>query len=470
MNLLMMPSATTLSAPSRTPKKWVDWKELRGLLALMLPLYVANLMHIGMGVIDTIIAGVAGPVELAAVALGTSVTAPIMVAVGAVLTIVGPMVSRMRGAGAENKIGLLLNNAKALACVLMVVEALALYAGSLIFHWVTPDPVLAEKAALYVWCMILGVPASVLLRALQGNFEGYGQTRPAMVLAFAGLALNVPLNYVFVLGYFGAPALGGAGCGLATAIIHWIIVLGLALLMFASRQHRLHALQMFANRCPDFSLCGRIFRLGLPLGIASLCELGFFCVVMLIIAPLGELMVSAQQVAINVSGVIFMLPLSLGVAASIRAAYHVGGKRKQAFDAMVRTVCVLTFFLVLAVMALSIIFRRDIVSLYTDSTCVVDLAQHLILLCAFYQLPDAIQALFSGLLRGCHDTRVITLINLSCYWLVGFPLAYLLVRTDWIVPAMGPAGAWVSFIVALSLAAILFLCRFLRTRRKSFPH
>lgn len=450
-------------------RKWVDMGELRRLLALMLPLYIANLMHIGMGVIDTIVAGVAGPVELAAVALGTSVTAPIMVAVGAVLTIVGPMVSRMRGCGSERQIGLLLNNAKILSVLLMVVEALALYGGSCIFPWVTNDPVLAEKAAQYVWYMILGVPASVLLRALQGNFEGYGQTRPAMVLALGGLLLNVPLNYVFVLGQCGAPALGGAGCGLATAIIHWMMMLGLVVLMFASGQHRQHAKQMAANRRPDWKLCGRIFHLGLPLGIASMCELGFFCVAMLIIAPLGELMVSAQQVAINVSGVIFMLPLSLGIAASIRAAYHVGARRKAAFDAMVRTAMVVTYSLVICVMVLSIVFRRDIVSLYTDSAPVIELAQLLILFCAFYQLPDATQALFSGLLRGCHDTRIITWINMGCYWLVGFPLAYILVRTDWLVPAMGPSGAWVSFIVALSLAAVFFVCRFARTRIKSFP-
>lgn len=443
--------------------------ELRRLLALMLPLYIANLMHIGMGVIDTIVAGVAGPVELAAVALGTSVTAPIMVAVGAVLTIVGPMVSRMRGAGSERQIGLLLNNAKTLACVLMVVEALALYGGSCIFPWVTNDPVLAEKAAQYVWYMILGVPASVLMRAFQGNFEGYGQTRPAMILALGGLLLNVPLNYVFVLGYWGAPALGGAGCGLSTAIIHWAILAGLVVLMFASGQHRQHARQMVANRRPDWKLCGRIFHLGLPLGVASMCELGFFCVAMLIIAPLGELMVSAQQVAINVSGVIFMLPLSLGIAASIRAAYHVGARRKAAFDAMVRTAMVVTYSLVICVMVLSMVFRRDIVALYTDSAEVIELAQLLILFCAFYQLPDATQALFSGLLRGCHDTRIITWINMGCYWLVGFPLAYILVRTDWLVPAMGPSGAWVSFIVALSLAAVFFVCRFSRTRIKSFP-
>ncbi|MBQ1960085.1 MAG: MATE family efflux transporter [Akkermansia sp.] len=449
-------------------RKWVDMVELRRLLALMLPLYIANLMHIGMGVIDTIVAGVAGPVELAAVALGTSVCAPIMVAVGAVLTIVGPMVSRMRGAGTERQIGLLLNNAKVLALILMVVEAGALYGGLYIFPLVTNDPVLAEKAAQYVWYMILGVPASVLLRAVGGYFEGYGQTRPAMVLSLGGLLLNVPLNYVLVLGKWGMPALGGAGCGLATAIIHWMMLAGLVLLMFVSGQHRQHARQMMAYRRPEWKWCGRIFHLGLPIGVASLCELGFFCVAMLIIAPLGELMVSAQQVAINVSGVIFMLPLSLGIAASIRAAYHVGAQRKAAFDAMVRTAVVVTYVLVILVMVMSILLRRDIVALYTDSEVVIDLAQKLILFCAIYQLPDATQALFSGVLRGCHDTRIITWINMVCYWLVGFPLAYLLVRTDYLVPAMGPAGAWVSFIVALTLAAILFLIRFARTRRKCF--
>ncbi len=464
-----MVERTRSCAKSGLLSKWVDVEELGRLLTLMLPLYIANLMHIGMGVIDTIVAGVAGPVELAAVALGTSVTAPIMVAIGAVLTIVGPMVSRMRGAGIERQIGLLLNNAKVLALILMVVEALALWGGRYIFPWVTNDPVLAEKAAQYVWYMILGVPASVLLRAIQGNFEGYGQTRPAMVLSLCGLLLNVPLNYVFVLGKCGVPALGGAGCGLATAIIHWIMLLGLVLLMFASRQHRQHARQMVANRRPDWKLCGRVFHLGLPLGIASMCELGFFCVAMLIIAPLGELMVSAQQVAINVSGVIFMLPLSLGIAASIRAAYHVGAHRKEAFDSMVRTAMLVTYVLVICVMVLSMVFRRDIASLYTDSNEVIELAQLLILFCAFYQLPDATQALFSGLLRGCHDTRIITWINLVCYWLVGFPLAYTLVRTDWLIPAMGPAGAWVSFIVALSLAAALFVWRFVHTRTKSFP-
>lgn len=446
-----------------------SWVELRRLLALLAPLYVGNLMQIGMGVIDTIVAGQAGTRELAAVALGVSVTAPITVAVGAVLTIIGPMISRLRGAGEERKVGLLLNNARVLACFLMGVELLALWGGSHIFSFVTEDAVLERTARHYLYFIMLSVPAGVMMRAFQGNFEGHGQTRPGMVVAALGLMLNLPLNYLFVFGWGPIPAMGGAGCGLATAIICWMMSLGLMTMMRLSFRHSLHLRQMFAARPVEKRLCLRIFRLGFPIGVASLCEMGFFCVVTLLIAPLGELMVGAQQIAINVSAVMFMLPFSLGVAVSIRTAYHVGSRNQRGFDAMVRTVLIFMYAMVSLLMLAMILLRYQIVGLYTDSVEMISVAQFLLVLCAIYQLSDSTQALMAGLLRGCHDTQVITWVNLLCYWLVGFPLSCVLIRTDFLTPAMGPAGAWVSFIISLTLAAILFSLRFRRTRRKLFP-
>jgi len=449
-------------------RRLIDGRELRRLLTLTIPLYLANIMQLGMGVIDTIVAGKAGSQHLAAVALGGSVTAPVIVAFGAVLTIIGPMISRMRGAGNESKVGLLLNNAKILACLLTAAELGALYLGSLVYDYVTEDAQTAAMARQYLYFLMLSAPASVMMRALQGNFEGYGQTRPAMVISLFGLLANVPLNYAFVFGWGPLPAMGGPGCGLATTVICWIMCFFLLALMFASRQHRRHACQMWSFRAAERKICGRIFKLGLPIGVASLCEMSFFCVVTLVIAPLGELMVDAQQVAINVSGIVFMLPFSLAVAASIRASYHVGGQRRAAFDAMVRTLFVATYALMSAAMALIILLRRHVVMAYTDDPLIIDTASVLLVYCAVYQISDSTQALLGGLLRGCHDTGIITGVNLVCYWLVGFPLAVILIRTDWIVPAMGPAGAWVSFIIALTLVALCFAWRFRATRRKAF--
>ena len=135
---------------------------------------------------------------------------------------------------------------------------------------------------------------------------------------------------------------------------------------------------------------------------------------------------------------------------------------------MLRTLLLVAYALVSLFMLLTILFRRDIVGLYTDSAQIIDLASVLLIYCAVYQIPDATQVLMSGLLRGCHDTAIITWSNISSYLIVGLPLAYTLIRTDWIVPAMGAPGAWVSFIVALSLTAVILSLRFIRTHRRVF--
>ena len=449
-------------------RRWIDTHELKRLMALMFPLYIANLLHMGMGVTDTLVAGWKGEQELASVAMGFSIAGTIMIATGAVLTILSAMISRLRGAGAEGKTGLFLNNGKALAVCLTVFELAVIYAASFLFQYTTDNETLAAQAQLYAWYVMLGVPANLLMRVIMANFEGYGQTRPAMIVSLFGLLLNIPINYTLVFGCGPFPALGGPGCGLATAIITWGMALMMLALMLGSRQHRNRAKQMLALRKPEWGLVRHILKLGIPIGVASLCEMSFFSLVTLVIAPLGETAVSSQQVAINVSGIIFMLPLSLGIAASIRAAYHVGGQRQAAFNAMLRTLLTVTYSLVILLMVATICLREKIVSLYTDSAEIISTASVLLVYCAIYQIADATQAIMSGLLRGCHDTAIITWSNITTYWLVGFPLACILIRTDWIVPAMGPAGAWVSFIVALSLAAVILTGRFLYTRKRVF--
>ncbi len=448
---------------------WIDRGEMRRLLSLMGPLYIANLLHMGMGVIDTIVAGRAGATELAGVGLGASVSMPVLVAVGMVLTIMTPMISRLRGAGNQNRTGALLHSGMHLAWWLMAVELVALYLGSFIFDYVTDNAGMAHTARWYVYFMMLGVPASVMLRLIQGNFEGNGQVRPGMVAALAGLSLNIPANLAFVFGWGPIPAMGGAGCGLATALIHWAMMLGLLALMFKSRRHRAAAQCMVARRKANRQQVAKILRLGFPLGVASLCEITYFSALTPVIAPLGEVPVAAHQVVLNLSGVVFMLPLSLSIATSIRAAYHVGAHNRAGFTALARTAALGAAGIMALFMAALLFFRQDIVSLYTSEPEIIAIAMPLVALCAVYQFSDATQAFLSGLLRACHDTKALTWVNIVSYWLVGFPIAVLLIRTDWLCPQMGPAGAWVSFIVGLTLAAALLLIRFLGTFRRTFP-
>lgn len=445
-----------------------DLKELKQLLVLTLPLYIANLVHVGMGLVDTMVAGSASSADLAGVAMGSAVSWPILAAFGGVLSILAPILSRLRGEGRYSRIGFVLNNAKWIAIISMILASLMLYAVSHVFVHVSDDAYSAAVAHQYVIFMLISVPASMLLRVVQGHFEGFGQTRPAMIMALIALALNYPINHAFVFGWGPIPAMGGAGCGLVTALMHWLIVSGLIVMMFASRRHRPYARQLFTWASPHWAQIKRIVSLGIPIGVAGFCEFSFFSAMTLVIAPLGNMAVSAQQISLNISSVLFMLPFSLGIAVAIRSSYYIGIGDKNGFHRLVSTLIISTLSAVCVLMTLTVLIRYSLIAQFTHSQEIIDIAQILIILCAVYQIPDAIQALMSGLLRGCHDTKIITWVNLGSYYLVGFPLAYALIRTDWIVPALGPAGAWISFIVALTITASLLTARFIRTRKTLF--
>ena len=193
-----------------------------------------------------------------------------------------------------------------------------------------------------------------------------------------------------------------------------------------------------------------------------------FCAAALVLAPLGETQVASHQIAGNVGGLVFMLPLSVGLAASIRVAYHHGrndlaGTRSAILSSyvLVLTICLCTFGGIT-------LFREQIVHLYNDSELIVSTASVLLVLAAAYQLPDCLQVLSVGVLRGFRDTASITFITFFSYSMVGFPACYILARTDWIVPAMGARGIWTGFIIGLAVAAVLLLWRVVRTVKREF--
>ena len=460
---------TMESERTESGKRW-STVEAKRILLIMLPLFAANVMQLGMGVIDTVVAGKAGATDLAGGGLAGSLSSSILVLFGTIISILSPTIAKYCGAGESDKCGLLLNSAKWAAGLLIIPELLCIAACAWVFPLVSNDEAMIRVAERYLLYLLPCVPAHLLLRLLLSTFEGYGQTRPGMLVSLLGLLVNIPANYAFVFGWGPIPALGGAGCGLATSLVMWFMPMCLLVIMRLSPVQRHNLNCMLARRKPNMQLCLNLLRTGLPLGLAVFFEIAFFRLLMLVIAPLGTVAVGAQQVAINLSGLVFMLPLSIGIAASIRAAYYVGKRDLRAFDTLVFTAGVLSLGLVACNMVLCYTCRHGIAACYTDDTAVASLASSLIAYCVIYQLSDSVQSLFSCLLRGCRDTAPITWICMITYWLIGFPLACILIRTDWIIPQAGPAGAWISFIVALTIAAILYAARFIRTRKRIFLH
>lgn len=439
--------------------------EARQLLGLAIPVILAQVAQTAMGFVDTIMAGSVSATDMAAVAIGTSIWLPVILFGQGLLLALTPTVAHLNGSGRRNKIIFQVHQAIWLAVFLSILTIIILWnAGLLLRHMSDMDPQLADKAARYLHALMWGAPGYLLFQVLRNQCEGLSRTKPGMVLGFIGLLFNIPLNYIFIYGHFGMPALGGVGCGVATASVYWVMFL--VMRYWVKRMPALKDVNHLEIRsAPDRKILMRLFWLGLPVALALFFEVTLFAVVALLVSPLGIVDVAGHQIALNFSSLMFVLPMSMGVAATIRVGYRLGqgdtAKAKvAAWTAQgvgICLACITAFF--------TIIFRHDIALLYNDDPQVVVLAAHLMLLAGIYQFSDSVQVIGSGILRGYKDTRAIFFITLVAYWVLGLPGGYLLALTDVVVPRMGPAGFWCGFIIGLTAAAIMMIWRMTRVQR-----
>ncbi len=445
-----------------------NFSEMKKMIPLALPVLVVNLSMVGMGCVDTIVAGQAGVTDMAAVGLGSSVYAPVTLFACGILMILGPVIANMRGKSNTRRVGYIANHGLWLTLILSLICMPLLFGLSFIFGSIADDAAMGGMAQDYLKYVLWGVPAHLGFVALKSLNEGSNMTRPAMYVGICGLLINIPLNYLFVFGMYGVPKLGGAGCGVATAIIYYVEFLLMFLFIYFNPKHRPYRNHIVTWRMPTPSVITHLMRVGVPIGISQFCEVLLFCIASLVLAPLGELQVASHQIAGNVGGLVFMLPLSVALAASIRVAYHHGKKNIDGVKSAIFSGYALVLSICLCTIIGITLFREDIAGLYNDSAPIVAQASVLLILAAFYQLPDCTQVQSIGVLRGFRDTASISVITFISYWVVGFPVCFILARTDFLVPAMGAEGIWIGLIAGLLVAAILLLMRVKRTANREF--
>ncbi|CND23976.1 multidrug efflux protein [Yersinia enterocolitica] len=433
--------------------------EARSLLALAIPVVIAQLSQTAMGVVDTIMAGSVSATDMAAVAGGTSIWLPAILFGHGLLLALTPTVAQLNGSGRRNQIAHQVRQGFWLAfCVSVLIMVVIYNSDHIIMRMHNIDPVLADKAVGFLHAIMWGAPGYLFFQVLRNQCEGLSKTKPGMVIGFIGLLVNIPINYIFIYGKLGAPALGGVGCGVATGTVYWVMFLMMRWYVTRARSQQDIKLEKgFA--APDWQVMKRLGGLGLPVALALFFEVTLFAVVALLVSPLGIVAVAGHQIALNFSSLMFMLPMSLSVAATIRVGFRLG--QGSVDDARVAAYTSIAVGLMLACVTaiFTVVFREHIALLYNKTPEVVVMASHLMLLAALYQLSDAIQVIGSGVLRGYKDTRSIFFITFTAYWLLGLPSGYLLGLTDYVVPAMGPSGFWIGFVIGLTSAAILMVLR-----------
>ena len=455
---------------------WLRWlrpmsrsalAEFRTLGTLALPIIVTQLSQMGMGVMDAVMAGRVSATDLAGVTLGGNLYFPTMLLMSGIILAVTPSVSQLHGADRIGEAGSVVRQALWIAIGGGTALTFVLHQAEPVYRWVGVDEQAIPVAVAYLDAASLGLVPLLAYASLRCLCEGMSWTKPAMFISLSALALKFPLNALFVYGWpaLGVPALGGVGCGWATAVV---MIYSLLAMIAVALFSRISASGVFAAfSWPHGREIGRLLKLGLPIGFALFLEVAFFSVVTLLVGRLGVETVASHQVAFNVSGIAFMVPLALGMAATIRVGFNVGAGDWAAARVSAWVAVGTTLAWGLATATAMITLRKHIVAFYSSEAEVVQLAAGLLAIGAVFQVFDAGQATTMGALRGYKDTRAPMFIALIAYWAVGLPVGYALCfgfdgLEGLAVDALGVRGFWWGLVVGLAIAAVALLTRLSR--------
>ncbi|MEQ1437886.1 MATE family efflux transporter [Fontimonas sp. SYSU GA230001] len=440
--------------------------ELRANLRLALPIIATQFTFMGMGTVDTLMAGRLGGDALAAVAVGSNVWFLLFTVFSGVLMACSPIVAQRIGAGRDAaETGRFVRGTAAFALGLGLLWTLTmLLAAAPIVRLLDLGSTVSAYATEYMRAIAWGAVPFCLCFVARNVAEGHGLTRVALAAGIVGFCVNAVLDYVLMYGKLGLPALGPAGCAWAT------VCSGLTMAAIYAALYRqlapLRGLQVFRGGFPQLrGEAAEVLRLGLPIAAIVAAESWMFNICALLMARFGAGAVAAHQIAINVAAMAFMVPLSIGFATTVRVGLAAGaGDRSSARLRGQAGMLLGVGFSVLSASAMAL-FAASIIALYTADDRVAAIAVPFLYLAALFQIFDCVQATANGALRGLKDTRVPMLITVGAYWIVGMPVAVWLSFDT----SLGPLGIWWAFIVALALAAAGLAWRFSRRTRLDGP-
>lgn len=439
--------------------------ELRALLAIALPMMIGQLANTAMGFVDTLMAGRVSSHDLAAVALGNSVWVPMLLLTTGVILATTPNVANRYGAGEHAQIGGLVRQALWMGLGIGVLCAVLMWNAQPILRLLRVEEELIGPSMSYLRAVACGFPPMAVYLVLRCYSDGLGHSRPSMIIGLLGLMLNIPLNYIFIHGKLGVPAMGGVGCGWATALV--MLFMCLAMLFWVRRAACYQPSRLFERfDRPSWPVLKHLLAVGVPIGVAVFAEASIFSVIALLIGALGATVVAGHQIALNFTSLIFMIPLSLGMAMTVRIGQALG--RNAPRDARFIAGLGIATSLVYACLSAGsmLLFSEAIARIYTTDPAVIAIAASLFFYAALFQFSDVVQVTAAGALRGYQDTRMTMIFTLVAYWGIGLPLGYTLGLTEHLGVPSGPVGLWQGLIAGLSCAALLLSIRLARSAQK----
>lgn len=428
-------------------------KELKPTWWLAAPMIVGNLSQMLMGLVDTLMIGWIGTVELGAAAFANAIMHFAFVVGIGISVAVSVQVAHAHGRHEERAAGEALRHGAILAAVSGAFLALIVIGGMPLYHYLgQPDEVM-EAVPLYLdWLGLSIIPA------LAGMcFKSFAEAKASPWIVFwitlAGVLLNVFLNWILIFGNLGSPALGLEGAGIATFIARLATMLGLIGYVLATPG--------FANSRPKWLQPLRLteirllLMIGVPMGLQMFIEIGAFGFATLLIGTLGATSLAAHQIAINCAAMAFMVPLGMSMAVTIRVGHCIGAKEERRARTITGGALLsATLFMTLTAI-LFLAAGETLVGAFTEDPMVILLGAQLLVIAGIFQICDGVQIISMGALRGMRDIKTPTLLMAGIYWLGALPVGTALAwRTD-----LGAAGVWIGLALGLGLAGAVLTWR-----------
>lgn len=450
---------TSLSAAS-------GWgAELRATFALAWPLVIAQLAQNALHTTDVIMLGWLGPSYLAAGTLATTFIMPFLVGGMGIVGAVAPLVAQARGARDIKAVRRVVRQGIWAAILLAALMVPMLWQIRPIFGLLGQNPqatIMAEQFMQIAAWMLFPALAIVALRSLLSAFDA---TRIILLITVSGVVFNALINYLLIFGHFGFPRLELRGSAIATLLTNVLMFgLMLAYVLRHPRFKRFYVLMRFWK--PDWPRFRELFRIGTPIGLTVLAEVGLFTAAALLMGRLGTDEVAAHAIALQCASMAFMVPLGLGIAATVRVGMAYGrtdpeGIRKAGWTAFVLGTGFMAITCTLFLTVGPIIVSWFLDPRVPENANALALAATFLVVAGVFQLVDGAQVVAAHALRGLSDTKIPMVLAIVGYWAVGLPIAYILgFNVGW-----RGVGIWIGLAAGLAFVAVVLVTRFAMRER-----
>ena len=429
-------------------------------IKLLLPVLIYQVISYSSGMIGTFMAGHYSPTDLAGVSMGVNIWNPVMYTLNAIVLAIIPIVSHLIGKKREEEIPVMVRQFLYIAVLISIILVIALNTlAAPIVDSLGMDAKIATITKNYLYYESFGVLSIFLYVVLRSFMDSLGLTRLSMIMMIISVPVNVTLAYGFIFGKFGMPELGGAGNAIAVSLTYTVLFF---IALFLTLKHpKINKYKIFKKEGIRFKYWGEIFKLGIPIAIATALETVVFSTLSLMVSRFDTTIIASHQAALNFSGFLYSLPVSVANTATIIVAYHVGAKNYKLAKSYTALSVALGVISSGVAGLIVLLFDTQIPYLYSTDRGVIDLTAHLLIFAIGFALCDSFASALAGVLRGYKKVVPICLAMFVGYYIVGIPVAYYLVFTK----GVGIDGLWIGWIIGLAVYALGVLGYYLNLSR-----